>query len=451
MKSFYTVLLSSIFTTSLFAQESKLLQNFKYRISNFNAVTLNADAGGGAFKEYFTSSNNNFGSSIGGSYNFFTNTDSRKTIISTYILGALNRGENYSSSTDKNKNSFAGSNIYFNNTWYKAKNYIEIGTTIFGNSGNSSTKNYNNTEIANTKNNSFAFLNTIAVGRGRIENVTDMQNALWLYRSLKKDKNLNRDLTAEELNNLAKSITKSKNTRVLDFRRRTKFVLKTVDGFLQEKGVIGKSDIDYFSTLNDNLFLANNFERLAGSVFYFNINPQIEGRGNAYFDGINSFIQQNNNGIKELSATFGYKKHLPKTLNRQTDFGFAFKTTIAKNTETDKKIYSNNVVLANKSIYNIEQYGPELFYDHGLYPNTRTNINIRADANIGIQVVNNVQDNFANLKLGANINYFINYRTRFIANLGLNYQKNILDYFQRSIFLPNRLFASTKVGIDINL
>ena len=451
MKLFYTIVLSIFFASNIFAQESKLLQNFKYRVDNYKAIGLFADAGGGVSKEYFSSNDNNLGSGIGANFNFINSTDYKKTVIAANISGGFNKANYNSSTTQKDKYRFASSSIYLNNTWYKGKNYFEIGASISSKINKATTQNYNNTGIGNSKNDGYVLSPIIGVGKGRIENVTDMQNALWLYKSLKNEKNLSGELTDEELNNLGKSITKGKNTRVLDFRRRTKFILKTVDSYLQEKGIISKTDINYFNTLNDNLFFANNAERLSGKELYLNINPQMIGENKEYFLKGNSYSLQNKSEIKDLTATIGFRKFLPQSLKHQNNYGFAIKAKILKFIETEKKIYVNNVVTNYYVEYNIQQYGPELFYEHAIYPNTRTNINVRADFNFGVQILNKFQDDFARLKLNAGINYFINYRTRFIADLGLNYQSNSLNYFERNIFLPDRLFVNTRVGIDINL
>ena len=451
MKLFYTITLSILFASNISAQESKLLQNFKYRVDNYKAIGLFADAGGGFSKEYFTSNDNNLGSSIGGNFNFINSTDYKKTVIAANISGGLNRANYNSSTTQKDKYSFASSSIYLNNTWYRGKKYFEIGASISSKISKAISKNYNNTGIGNSKNDGYFFSPIIGVGKGRIENVTDMQNALWLYKSLKNDKNLSRELTDEELNNLAKSITKGKNTRVLDFRRRTKYILKTVDGYLKEKGVVGKTDIDYFNTLNDNLFFANNTERFSGKELYFSINPQMIGENRNYFINANSYSLQNKSELKDLTATIGFRKFLPQSLKHQSNYGFAFKAKILKFIDTERNIYTNNITTNYNIQYNIQQYGPELFYEHAIYPNTRTGIYVRAEANFGLQILNKFQDDFAKFKLNAGVNYFINYRTRIIANLGLNYQSNALTYFDRNIFLPNRLFVITRVGVEINL
>ena len=450
MKSFYTIVISTFLASNIFAQDSKLLQNFKYRIDNYKAVGLSAGASGGINREYFSSTNNTFGADISGGFNFISSTDTRKTMVSANLAGVLNKSKNNSSSIQKYSDRYAASSIYLDNTWYKGKSFVEIGTIVSTNLAKIITKN-NNVEIGNIKNNYLYLATKIGVGSGRLENVTDMQNALWIYRALKKDNKLNRELSAEELNNLAKSITKGKNTRVLDFRRRTKFILKTVDGYLQEKGIVSKTDIDYFNILNDNLFLANNLERLAGKLVYFNLNPQILGLNNSNFQNINLFTQQYNNEAKDLTAIIGFKKYLPQNLKHQSNYGFALKVTMLKYTETNKNIYANNVIINYDNSFNIQQYGTAFFYEHSIYPNTRTILNIRADANAGLQVFNKIRDNFAKIKFGAGVSYFLNYHTTFIADLGLNYQNNIFDYYQRGILMPNSFFASTRLGLDINL
>jgi hypothetical protein len=92
-----------------------------------------------------------------------------------------------------------------------------------------------------------------------------MQNALWLQQALQEAGLLKNNVTTTTCIGLAQAITKANIFRILDGRRRTKYLLSTVDSYIAENQLIDKRGIEYFSSLNDVLFFANNFERLSGT------------------------------------------------------------------------------------------------------------------------------------------------------------------------------------------
>jgi len=80
------------------------------------------------------------------------------------------------------------------------------------------------------------FLSTgyaIGFGKGRIENVTDAQMAYNILNDLKKNNLLSADFNNEDINGLAKTITRLNNTRLFDFRRKHIFELKQIDSFFK--------------------------------------------------------------------------------------------------------------------------------------------------------------------------------------------------------------------------
>lgn len=106
-----------------------------------------------------------------------------------------------------------------------------------------------------------------------------MQNALWLNKALEEATLLSRQLSGDELNELGKTITKGNNTRVVDLRKRTRFILKIVDDFFQQKEIINSTNINYFSHLNDIMFFTVNNPRLSGTEHFIRFTPEISGGG----------------------------------------------------------------------------------------------------------------------------------------------------------------------------
>ena len=454
MKLLYATLVSLLFTTTLFSQQKKLLQNFKYRIDNFTAVNLNLQGNvGEADGGIYHSDNNRFGNTyLGGSLLKIKSTDNNKLNLFVSMVGGTGVNKTNETNTYNKATGIAGaSNCTADNTWYKKGAFFQLATQLSGNFSGIKNKNIFGQALEKKKNNFSNIAVTIGFGKGRLENVTDMQNALWLYKVLLADKNLKRELTDDELNNLGKSITKGNNTRVLDFRRRIKFLLKTVDKFLQEKGVVNNTNIDYFNNLNDILFYAINNQRLAGTEIFARFNPQLLSENQNNFTYINSKKDEGLFSAKILNFKAGFQKYLPQSLIHQNNFGAAIVLNYLVNDNTTRGFLNSQLAYDIKFQNKVRQAGVELFFEHAMYPNTRTNINFAAKTSFGLQDAPDLIKRYAAVEVKATTSYFISYRTRFFVNLGVNYinNKSILDRFY--LTLPNRFLAVGNVGIDVNL
>lgn len=457
MKLFYCTLFGILICGSIFAQEKKLLQNFKYRIDRFRAVNLTTDVGGGLFdrntlnggKESFTSGNLN-----GNLFNF-KSTNNKRILLQFGLSGNFSKAKNDDiSMPTKNSSLNNGFSLNNLNTWYRKKIFFEAGANINGLFGVSNSKTFENIKLSNLKNNYSDYSVTFGIGSGRIENITDMQNALWLNKALQLDNILSKNLSEEELNNLGKAITKGNNTRILDNRRRIQFLLKTVDAFLQQKGVIKEININYFNTLNDILFYAINNQRPTGSELYFRVTPQkiAQNLNNTNFTSFPTSEYKNENKFQKNVVLFsaGYKKYIPQSLTHQNNFGAALKVNIGNILNTRKNFINNNITNELSKTDDIQQTSIDLFYEHSIYPNTRTNINFGLKTSLGAEKVNLAKQNFSTVSLGADINYFINYNTRFIASIGGFYNKNKTDFNNLTNNTTDNLSLQTRIGLELN-
>ena len=116
------------------------------------------------------------------------------------------------------------------------------------------------------------------------------------------------------------------------------------------------------------------------------------------------------------------------------------------------KFLTNNVVTSETiSKSDIKQGGLQAFYEHAIYPNTRTTINVNVNAESGYQnfVANN--NFYAILNLNAGANYFISYNTRFTCSLGMQYIKNDYPVYQYQYLRSNGINLYANAGIEINL
>ena len=270
-----------------------------------------------------------------------------------------------------------------------------------------------------------SFALTLGIGKGRLENVTDMQNALWLSKSLEEAGRFSHTLSAAELNELGKTITKANNTRVLDARKRTQFILETIDNYFQQNGLINRTDIKYFSNLNDVVFFAFNDQRLSGTDKFIRLKPSIE-KFNLKYD---EQPTDNRSGNKAFNysglLSVGINKYVPKNLKHQNNFGISAELRYQSNDYSEYYIAQGNPVNSLDLESTLKQGGLAGFFDHGIYPNSRTLINFTAQASGGYQDVDGQESHYISTQLLASWNYFISYRTRIKCSIIALYQDNM--------------------------
>lgn len=195
-----------------------------------------------------------------------------------YLYSNFNSARSENSSSVSKYSAFPGSpNITILNKWFPKNKFTELGADIFTSINTNKNADGNNPGLSKTRNGQYTIVINTGIGKGRLENITDMQNALWLSNALQTANSLLQPLSATELNELGRTITTANNTRVLDTRKRTQFILETVDNYLQQNGLINKTDIRYFSHLNDILFFSFNSPRLSGTEKFIRFTPGITG------------------------------------------------------------------------------------------------------------------------------------------------------------------------------
>lgn len=455
MKKIVPLLILAFVTLNNFAQqEDSLLKNFKFRIDHYRGLNLYLNGGSQYNKAVLglgDQKQNSASAAFGGNYFSIKSTD-KILFTATASLGTQ---VNFSKSDYTNnitKDNFFNiqPEVNVSNKWFSKKVFTELGVSAYSYISSSKTSQTVFPVPNKTSNGDYKFSINIGIGNGRLENITDMQNALWLYRELKSSNILARELTPDEQNELGRSITKGNNTRVLDARRKTKFILETVDNYLQQKNLVDKKDINYFGSLNDILFFAFNYPRLAGKETFIRLTPQIA-RHNSTIP-TNSTIKyeyESNNKTALLSA--GFRKFKPINLVHQNNYGAILNLSYYDIDVVNRTIdpVNGNVELKSNSIS--KQAAANLFFEHAIYPTTRTSINFKIETVGGYQRVENKNSGFGAVSLDGVINYFISYQTRFIGNIGVTYQKNMYQFDRFITLFPNniRLYASAGINISI--
>ncbi len=451
------ILISPLFISciTLYSQPDSLLKTFKFRNANYRAITYFFNGGGqfvntgyvlGDAKEIVGSG------AIGATYQQTKSTDR--------ILFTMNGGLSMSfgkAKAESATNEYTNRQLSFvpfvsvNNKWFSKNWFTELGLTGYGNffSGKSTDEN---TNVEQKQQQGYQTLElTAGFGKGRLENITDMQNALWLNKVLEQEGRLSRPLTAAELNNLGRAITAGNNTRILDARKRTQFILETIDNYLQQNGLISKTDIKYFTNLNDIVFFAINDPRLSGTEKFIRITPGIENYDVTFKQQpLDSRDEEESFNYSAL-LSIGFNKYLPQSLKHQNDFGVAAQLKYLHSDYSNVQFVANNQVNGFEMEATLRQAGLTGFFQHSIYPNTRTLIRFKLDAMGGYQDIDDESTFYTMETLSAGWDYFISYRTRVAVNLGASYQNNIYVLDKHLNWLPERLqlFANAAVYVSL--
>lgn len=402
-----------LLTTMIFSEKTTQAQTENFKLSDYKNPdylyqSLDIDF---YFSNGFTILNNEISenrfylrSSAGGDYLRYLNTAKRQAETSLE-LGAGFFISNQNTETELNdktkyKSFNHGESLQFstNQRFYNTKQQY-FGTSVSLSSGLRGQKENKETTGSIIPDDSYIsknkdFLNSINagiyIGKGRIEQVQDAQMAIYLLNDLQLLNRKNRDVSDEEVLELASLITKLKYKRFFDSRLRRIAEITAVDSFMQANQIAGKTDAMYFTSLYDNWAYANNPIRQSGYRGYFGLEGNLSLR-NATSLRESDIIDVNNpayDNHDKLTGTgafvvAGYLYEKPISLKWQKSaqvragFGMSRESNEMKDRLTDltTKYYAEFF----PSINLIADYG------YGFYPNTRTwatfNWTLQADWN----------------------------------------------------------------------
>lgn len=198
--------------------------------------------------------------SISGGYTYnFTN--------STNSNGSNPSSEFESKLTNYQLNLFTSNSFYLNEMLFWG---LELNSLT---SQQNNKRNNTDPDIIAQKDYSFSTRNRLLVqiGYGRIENVTDARQAIYILDDLNKKNRLTHEPTPDEAFEFADFITTVLNKRIIDSREKRIYEYTLIDSFLVSKGLISKSDGKYFGVLSDNWNYARTQSWLKGNKLYLGI------------------------------------------------------------------------------------------------------------------------------------------------------------------------------------
>jgi hypothetical protein len=208
----------------------------------------------------------------------------------------------------------------------------------------------------------------LKIGRGRIEEVQDARQAVYILDELAKVERMSMDKTDEEVLEFARHISQLKNKRFFDARLRRIAEIESLDSFLIANDYLLKSDARYFTTLTDfwdygDRPLRNSGTRFSAAIIpgYYNYNYNYVGEGTVYSE------YGNNVNALILDAGLEFKHEKPINLKWQNSIDLnGYVGVIKGNTKDETNDIENSYTMPNIQL--------EFYQTYGFYPNTRTDM-----------------------------------------------------------------------------
>jgi len=465
MKKIILVLTISLFAVSAYAQNSMQKEYDEWKPSqdeyaNFdigkyttpdivrNQLDMNFD-----FRSFYTSTDYSSsdrdvkyeGSTIYGniSASFSRYVNTRKKISS--LAGNLSFGEDYNSRNEKQtltnnsttidnasrslqQNAF---NLIWSNKWYFSKLiYMDYGirSNVSYHFTQNKTKNQSEDDNVKQKDFSYNLSPQLGIGYGRIENVHDARQAVYIANALAKKMVLTRNLSDDELFELSRIASTVKNKRFLDSRLHLIEEITTLDSFFVDNNLLEDDGAAYFTTLNDMWQYGDLFSRRSGYEISFGVRPDYSHQNVKFTPVVRDYIFNTNQ--HSIGLNFSYEK--PFKLNWQHSLftevlgGVFSYSQRYKQTDND---YDNN----NKG----KRISAFAYYSLGYYPNTRTNIRVGTSQ----QISRETHDHEGNIMifhsaLNASLYYYFSPNLRLTGDFSLGYSprrnKGIEGYYHNS-------------------
>jgi hypothetical protein len=341
--------------------------------------------------------------------------------------------------------------VYWNFTerFYRKNNwFLELGNTLKHSLATSKSK-YSNYDYTNNylfAENTFM----LGFGKGRIENVTDAQTALYILNDLEQQGLLNNSPNPQLTTQFAQLITAINNKRVFDNLRKRIYEFTQIDSFLKTSGLISVNDIRYFTSINDNWVMAYNPYRLSGANWYIHVSP---GGGITTNNSYNKADGMNNYGKHKITHTnltplIGYENYKPVNLKWQRNFMTTMSFQKNWNRDEIRSLFYGSEFISKSET---KEWKTRLYsmYGWGYFPNNRTAINasVQLDASLSKTSDPLLFKEMRIIQPGIvfSADYFLSYRTRLTAFWGLNYKST------RTVSIANETFKGHEFSTGIYL
>lgn len=395
--------------------------------------------------------------SVTGQFTSIKNTRKLIRTINCYLNsdGFSDNRTGYESTDLKSKSFSIGSAINADYLFYNtSKQYLHLGTSL------AFTRNYSKYERPTTTNKSTLnypnALVYIGLGLGRIEDVTEAQQAVYLLSVFQKNNILNKDLSHEEIFRLAQEMSAIKNKRFLDSRLRLMAEITHVDSFFVSNKLLNNHDAGYFSNLYDIWINGANFQRLAGHQIEIVGRANIARQLNKYTDTIATSTSDLTNRVFAAQMVYRYEHPFFQKWQHSVNIDLAYYHYRNNLSYPQVNLIPSDYI--SKSTY--DAYELNASYKLGFYPNTRTNLYAQALQTMTYQpesettrndvIIKNVSVLTSSSQLSAGLYYFISPQIQLSANAQLSYNRSFYD-LKQSPTVNYRLTHNINIGFKYML
>lgn len=327
--------------------------------------------------------------------------------------------------SDTSKMAELGTGITVSRTYYSAKNFFfEMGATVnYSGSiiddiiGMNDSRNvlagHNNTVLAYAP---------IKLGKGRIENVSSAQQAVFILEELVKQGRVRSDISPEEITLFADYICRLNSRRYFDTRLQRIEEIESLDSFMVAQQLTVDRDAHFYTSLNDMWSYGNNVNRLAGNKAAF-----------VFIPGYSCDIMKiEMNGIEADMFHWAPMLDVGLELDHACPIGLHWQNNIEMDifagikSETSSMLFNSDTIVENDVNYRVM-----LSQDLTYIPDTRTDVSLGYYVNYA-NILGTYDKNFMNmlrqggdyltcgLDLGAN--YYISPRFRLNLSINMAYQ-----------------------------
>lgn len=474
--SLFLCLLSSLFSFTTTAQEYNSYDISKYYTPDIvrNQLDLTFSSAG----SFNSSSNNSFNISTDNAIDgylrsaFINYVNTRKMIrtinASLGFRGSSNGSDDLTSQLKFQSGNFdngagiGASYQLFNN----ANQFISFGGNFnydYSSGHSDKTNTLNKADRTNSNRFYTSLYAYIGAGVGRIEIVTDAQQAIYMIDAFAKNKILSNVLSSNEIFSLSQEISRIKNKRFLDSRLHLIDEVSQVDSFFVANKLINKYDAKYFTTLYDSWLYGDKFERKSGSALELRFSPNMS-MNNSYAKNTYAIITDSlseskdyfSNSQYNLYLSYNYEKPDHQKWQHSVNAMVSFASTNYHSLSQDMVLNSTNNSSSESKIANAL-----VSYKLGFYPDTRTNIfaQVSQNAEYNIYAASTFNGNIQvfnpntlslNSSLDCGMYYYFSPQLRLSATLNFSNVHNI-QFTSGSSSFSNNLSSNFSVGVNYSI
>lgn len=420
------VLLTCLFSIILNAQSNEIkeydFRSYKSPDLKYRTLQTGTNLMLNGYQRKSDNTSNMFGGNIMMDYYQYVNNSKFQGSMGAFAIGSyISEWGKYDDEKSKISDLYLSINYDTYNRFYNAKN------VFIGLNGNfivrydpekSKTEEYHRNDVQ------IYFAPIISVGKGRIEPISSARKAVDILHSLQKSDRLADTIGHSIIDSLAIVINKLQYERVFDSRLRRIYQLEELDKTLHDMHIISKTDITYFSILNDIWEYAQTNNRGSGNRFetgiipVYNLDYQKED-----VQKIPSLMESMDQ-IYGIYGEFSFVRERPLNYTWQSDLISSITIGYAK----------EHVEYINNSFENLTQNNYlkgllNLSWRIGYYPNTRTYASIVPYVSISYNDKIDMDSEIWGLNTGLRFHtyYYVSPRFRLAFEADLIYYNNF-DY-----------------------